>query len=326
MLNKIEMITTFIVFKQIRKPDGIFFTNGISLSALLLLPFVVSLMLVSCSGETASSAQEEKEEEELRIVSLSGFLTETLFDLGYGPNIIGRDVTSTFPSDKVSDIENLGHVSQLNTEAILGLNPSIIFLEEAQFNQAKNLPTLESAGIKIVKIPTSTSLNNALTAMAEIQKHIDVDPAVANQMKETIQKDSLELAALIKDTEEKPRVLFIYARGAGRLMAGGTNTPMEAMIEKAGGQNAIQSFENYKALSPEALVEAAPDVILMFTSGLASLDGKEGLAQITGIPQTTAYQNDRIIAMDGHYLSSFSSRAAKAAIELATQLQNSVNE
>ena len=73
-------------------------------------------------------------------------------------------------------------------------------------------------------------------------------------------------------------------------------------------------------MTPESLVEANPDVILMFTSGLASLDGKEGLSQIPGINQTPAYQNDRIVAMDGHYLVSFSSRAGQAALELAQQI------
>lgn len=323
MLHKIETIITFIVFKQIKKFTRVPFISRVSLK-LFLVPCLIAIFFSSCAEETIK--EDPKQQEEIRIISLSGFLTETLFDLGYGENIVGLDVTSTYPSEKLADIPKLGHVSQLNLEAILGLNPSLVFIEKAQLGQAKNLSSLGSAGVKVVSIPTTTSLNNVLIAMAEIQKHLDIDEAVENRIAETIGKDSLALEALLTQAKEKPRVLFIYARGTGRLMVGGNNTPMAAMIEKAGGQNAIQSFDNYKALSPEALVEAAPDVILMFTSGLASLDGKDGLAQITGIPQTAAYQNDRIIAMDGHYLASFSSRAGKAAIELATQLQNPLNE
>ena len=106
-------------------------------------------------------------------------------------------------------------------------------------------------------------------------------------------------------------------------MVGGTQTSASAIIEKAGGVNAIQSFDNFQALTPEALLEAAPDVILMFTSGLASLDGKEGLKQIPGMSQTPAFQNDRIVAMDGHYLTAFGPRAGKAAIELAQKIHKS---
>ena len=95
------------------------------------------------------------------------------------------------------------------------------------------------------------------------------------------------------------------------------------MINRAGGELAISSFEDYENLTPESLVEASPEVILMFESGLASLDGKEGLSQIAGMEQVPAYKNDRIITMDGHYLSSFGPRAGKAAIELANKLKES---
>lgn len=103
-------------------------------------------------------------------------------------------------------------------------------------------------------------------------------------------------------------------------MVGGTTTSANDMIEMVGGQNAITSFEDFAALTPEALLEAAPDVILMFESGLASLDGLEGLGQIPGMAEVPAYKNGRVITMDGHYLLGFGPRAAQAALELATQL------
>ena len=129
--------------------------------------------------------------------------------------------------------------------------------------------------------------------------------------------DSVQLSATLEGFTESPKVLFIYARGAGRLMVAGANTSAAAIIEKAGGQNAIRSFEGFKTMTPESLIEAVPDVILMFSSGLASLDGKEGLGQIPGISQTPAYKNNRIIAMDGHYLTAFGPRVGQAALELA---------
>ena len=60
----------------------------------------------------------------------------------------------------------------------------------------------------------------------------------------------------------------------------------------------------------------------MFESGLKSLDGKAGLANVPGISQTPAFRNDRVVAMDGHYLLGFGPRAARAATELARVLHS----
>ena len=272
--------------------------------------------VLSCQTEE-SKPQKIENSAAPRIISLSGCLTETLFDLGYGSMIVGRDVTSTYPQEAKA-IADLGHITQLNTEAILQLNPTIIFLEEEQRTQTQALQSLEQAGITIVAIPTATSLNNALRIAQKMKTHLPIEEQTLKNLKQQITEDSLALGETLNPFTDHPKVLFIYARGAGRLMAGGKNTPAAVIIEKAGGINAIQSFDNYQALTPEALVEAQPSVILMFDTGLKSLNGKTGLEQIPGISQTPAFQQNRIVAMDGHYLTSFSSRAGKAARELAT--------
>ncbi|MEM7368297.1 MAG: ABC transporter substrate-binding protein [Bacteroidota bacterium] len=255
-------------------------------------------------------------QEDLRIISLSGFLTEMLFELGYGEQIVARDVTSTYPA-AAHALPNLGHVTQLNAEAILQAQPDYVFVEKSQWAQAEALRQLEGSGIKIVQVPTSRHLKNAIYAATHISKHLQLPEDKFLQLKEQIETDSLALQEVLAQYSARPSVLFIYARGTNRILVGGSNTDAAAMIEKAGGRNAIQSFDNFRALSPEALIEASPEVILMFESGLASLDGKEGLALVPGISHTPAFQNNRIIAMDGHYLMAFGPRVGKAALDLS---------
>ncbi|HMQ59986.1 MAG TPA: ABC transporter substrate-binding protein [Flavilitoribacter sp.] len=283
-----------------------------------LIGIVIMASVFSCREQIGDRPVETKPSGP-RIISLSGMLTEVLYDLGYGPDIVGVDATSTFPGS-VTDIPNLGHISRLNAEGILSVKPDIIFLESAQglpdpVKQAKN------AGVKVISIPATHYLNNAVTAAAVIAQELQTDPGLLKNLALTVSNDSLRLNQALMGMAFSPKVLFIYARGAGRLMAAGKNTPAAAIIEKAGGQNAIHSFEDYRALTPESLVEAAPDIILMFETGLASLDGEEGLRQIPGIAQTPAFKNGKIIAMDGQYLTAFGPRAAKAATELALKLR-----
>ena len=126
--------------------------------------------------------------------------------------------------------------------------------------------------------------------------------------------------AKVKMAPKKPKVLFIYARGAGTMMVGGTGTQVENAITLAGGQNAVTEFADYKPLTAEALVKANPDIILLFNSGLQSLGGPDGVSKIQGIKETNAGINKKIISMDGELLGSFGPRLGIAIQELATKI------
>ncbi|HTN17434.1 MAG TPA: ABC transporter substrate-binding protein, partial [Chitinophagaceae bacterium] len=93
-----------------------------------------------------------------------------------------------------------------------------------------------------------------------------------------------------------------------------------AMIKLAGGENAVSGFEDFKPLTPEALLNANPDVILMFTSGLESLGGMDGLLKVPGIAMTNAGKKKQVIEMDGQYLTGFGPRLGKAIAELSKKL------
>ena len=60
--------------------------------------------------------------------------------------------------------------------------------------------------------------------------------------------------AQVKKVAGQPRVLFIYARGAGTLFVAGSGTPAETMIELAGGRNAATGFADFKPLTAEAMI------------------------------------------------------------------------
>src|SRR5690606_10051182 len=114
---------------------------------------------------------------------------------------------------------------------------------------------------------------------------------IADTLHQTVKGDSIlkefnkqMLAVQAFDkTTKKPRVLFIYARGAGTMMVGGKGTQVDKVIELAGAENAAKDFDEYKPLTPEALVAYNPDVLLFFSSGLSSLGEEQGLLQVQGV-------------------------------------------
>ena len=289
--------------------------------------FCVILMVLgtacsSSSTNTTDTANEETESDKQieRIVSLSGSITEILFTLGYGDNVVGVDVTSTYPADAVQQKAQVGHVRNLNIEALLGLNPDLIIAEQSD----KDKPVftqLQNAGADLLFLDGTHTLDKPVNQAKTIIAKIGGEQEALQKMIDQQEQERQQLQTILTAAKHQPTVLFIYARGKGSMMVAGKNTPAEAMIELAGGKNAVNSFEGFKALSVEGLVEADPDVILMFESGLKSLGGKDGLYSIPGIEQTQAGINGRVIAMEGLYLLGFTPRVTKAAVQLAQQLQ-----
>jgi iron complex transport system substrate-binding protein len=298
-----------------------------------LLAVGMLLISSSCSSDEAKnttenlpekSIEKSTEKEAWRIVSLNGTITELLYEFELEDKIVGVDITSTYPTAAKS-IANLGHSSQLNTEAILALKPNLILIDDKMVGN-KALNALETSGIKIQVIKIPPTLEGSLEVAAQLEKVLGkkLETAV---LKAKIAKNKETLETILSSSEEQPKVLFIYARGAQAMMVAGKNTFAESVIHLAGGNPIVQEFEEFKPLTPEALLEYQPEVILMFDSGLESLsdavNDKSGEDQLLGIPgilQTPAGKNRQIISMEGLYLSGFGPRASDAVLELAIAL------
>lgn len=262
-------------------------------------------------GEVALSGQSK-----LRIVSLTGAITETLCALGCTDQIVGVDVTSTYPP-ALQEVPRVGHIRNIQAEGILALQPDVVIgqaglLKPEIVTQLRELTRLVLLEHEMTRTGTSRMMQALADSLqlngqlAPVEKQIDSDLA---------QISPLPLA---------PKVLFIYARGAGNLNVAGKNTSIDEIIQMAGGKNAVQDFEKFKPLTSEALIAANPDVILMFDSGLTSMEGIEGLLEIPGMALTRAGQHGQVITMDGQKLSGFGPRLGEAALELNQALEKVV--
>lgn len=276
----------------------------------------LTIVLVGCNKKQETSTETENtttnEVQTERIVSLNGAITETLAALDASENIVGRDVTSTFPADlKATD---LGHVRSITTESILALQPTVVFGTSKDVNPNLN-EQLQKANISLITIDQEFSVDGTKKLITEVAQklHKENYQPLLDHISEQI--------ATVKPFDKKPKILFIYARGAGTLMVAGKETPLHNMIELAGAENAAAALTDFKPLTPEALLTTNPDVILMFDSGLQSLGGIDGLLKIEGVAATNAGKNKKVVTMDGQLLSGFGPRLGEAVVELHNKLQ-----
>jgi iron complex transport system substrate-binding protein len=277
----------------------------------LLAAAVAAISLGACNANkqeaTASFA------DSVKIVSLSGSISEVLAGAGLEKNIVGTDITSNYP-EGLKAKPKVGHNRNINAEGILALQPGLVIGIKKDFSPALEAQ-FKTAGVKLLLVDQEFSVQGTKELIHTLTDSLHVK----------IKGDSLikildQDLAKVKPAASKPKVLFIYARGTGTMMVGGTGTQVEKAIVLAGGQNAVTGFADYKPLTAEALVKANPDVILLFDSGLKSLGGAEGVSKIQGIKETNAGKNKKIISMDGELLGSFGPRLGIAIQELATKI------
>lgn len=203
-----------------------------------------------------------------RVITLGGDLTEIVFALGQSDTLAAVDTSSLYPPEGVAALPKVGYVRQLSAEGVLALNPSLILAGE-DAGPPEVLAQLGEAGVQLVTVPQEDSVTGAKAKIDFVAALFGV-PERAEALKRQIDLDVLE-ARLITDAaraDRAPKVMFIYARGAGALSVSGTGTSAHAMIALAGGANAVTEYEGYKPLTAEAAVAAAPEVLLFLARGL----------------------------------------------------------
>ncbi len=285
------------------------------LSVLVLT--IVSLAVFSCKKEDAKKEETPEtpveKAEALKIVSLNGAVTEIVAALGHEKEIVGVDVTSTYPETVKATAKDLGHVRSITIESIVALKPTVIIGTDKDMSP-ELAEKIKAAGIEAHILTQEFSPEGTKKLIA------DVAGIIKNtDFKALTDKVDADLAK-VQPITKAPKVLFIYARGAGTLMVAGKNTPVEKTIALAGGQNAITEFDDFKPLTPESLIKGNPDVILLFTTGLQSLGGVDGLLKIQGVDKTNAGKNKKIIALDGALISGFGPRVGEGAAALNAEL------
>jgi len=251
-----------------------------------------------------------------KIVSINGSISEIIVEFGLENDLVGVDATSTFP-ESLKEKAQIGNAHHMNLEQIIALQPTVVLSLEERGLKPEQAEQLRQAGIKVNFYNLESKPESTENLIVELGKEFGKEKE-AEALIETLHNDLKNIPTIDPNT----KVLFIYARGAGAVQAAGDKTAMTEMIKLAGAKSATEGqFEGFKALTPEALLDANPDYILLFNTGFESLNGEAGLMEIPGMNKTTAGKNKRFITMDGQYLSGFGPRVGKAAIDLANALK-----
>ena len=250
------------------------------------------------------------EETGRRVVSLGGSVTEIVVALGAGDRLIGRDSTSTWPPE-VTGLPDVGYLRALSAEGVLALGPDLV-LAEADAGPVEAVEALQAAGVPFVSMPGASDPAGVVAKIEAVAAALDLAPAgqeLAAEVAEGLAAAEARAAAV---TAPK-RVLFILSVQGGRIMAAGQDSSADHIIALAGGVNALSGVTGYAQVTDEAVIAAAPDVILMMAAeGPRAISDAE-LAALPALAETPALRGGQVLRMDGLLLLGFGPRTPEAA-------------
>src|SRR5699024_6596495 len=164
-----------------------------------------------------------------RIVAVDqyGTLGETVFALGLGDNLVGRDTATDFPA--ASGIPNVtpgGH--SLNAEAILALRPTVV-LTDSSIGPHAVQEQIRDAGIPVVYFDGERTLGTVAENIRAVGAALGV-PAAGEALAQRTQRQIDQAVAAVPRREDKPVIAFLYQRGSAISMLGGPGSGADDLI------------------------------------------------------------------------------------------------
>lgn len=261
-----------------------------------------------------------KEARAQRVLAIGGAVTEIVYALGEQDRLVGRDSTSTFPPEATA-LPDVGYIRALSPEGVLSVKPDLVLARENN-GPREAVEVLKSTGVRWVDVPDDFTLEGIDENITIVARELDVVEK-GEALKAKVAADIAKTREHLASVDRKLGVMFVLALTDGKINTSGTNTAASHIIELAGAENAISGFEGYKQISNEAVIDAAPDVILMMNGRGATADHAAMNALIEAHPAlstTPAVKNGRIIRMDGLLMLGFGPRTGEAITQLAKAL------
>lgn len=253
-----------------------------------------------------------------RIVAVDryGTLAQTVYALGLGDNLVGRSVSAAFPAvEHVTNVTPGGN--SLNAEAVLALQPTVVLTDTSIGPQAVQ-DQLRAAGIDVVFFDPTRTMAGVSPQIEAVAAALGV-PEQGAELAARTEQEIADATASVGD-HDQPRIAFLYLRGTALTLLAGPGSGADALIEAIGGEDAGTAAgltASFVPVTSEAMIVAAPDVILLMTDGLESIGGVDGLDNVPGVAQTPAGQNKRVVDMADSVLLSFGPNTGEVVAALA---------
>jgi iron complex transport system substrate-binding protein len=258
----------------------------------------------------------------MRLISIGGALTEIIYLLKAEAELVGVDTTSIYPS-AATRLPNVGYARSLSGEGILALRPTqLIATEDA--GPPIVLRQIVDAEVPLSILPSGHQFIDVINRVRTIGRLVHKTDAAQALASRLLLEWNNTQKRVANSKLNSTRVLFILSQNPSQLMVSGEKTSAAAMLAYAGARSAISGLSGFKPLTPEAVIAANPDVLLLTDQGMKAVGGIGGVLRLPGIKQTRAGKEQKVVSLEAMYLLGFGPRMPLAVAELNLLLQQAL--
>jgi len=285
--------------------------NNSRLKNWLVLINLVLILFSACSQEKTP-----------RIVSCSATMTEIVYEVGAGDQVVGATSFCFFPEQVVTDKEKgrvkvIGDFVHINYGRIDSLKPDVIFTDTNM--QRKIADSLSAMGYRVYHFEPQ-NIDAVYACIIKVGEAVG-KPKNARKMVAEMKYEMGRIRDITEDLEPVKVYMEINHMGPWTF---GSESPLQDMIEIAGGENIFSdTTTGVFQTQNEEIVKRNPDIILSPIWLDAELGGWKGITPLReiyirpGYEQTNAVTHSRVLYYDSALMKHFGSRQVTATRKLA---------
>lgn len=255
-----------------------------------------------------------------RIVSLVPAVTEMLFAIGAGPQVVA---VSSYDQDppEVRTLPRVGALLDPDVERILAIRPDLVITYGSQTDLQQQL---RRAGIAFFNYRHA-----GLADVTNTMRRLGAATGHGREAEEQAGRIERQIAAIRAKAanQPKPRTLLVFGRERGTLrnihVSGGRGF-LHDMLEAAGGQNVFADVDRESVQATTELILArAPEVILEVRSAdiLTPEDAAGEAASWAPLASVPAVRDKRVVVLTGRGLTVPGPRVAAVVQQIADALR-----
>ncbi|MBS1557175.1 MAG: ABC transporter substrate-binding protein [Bacteroidetes bacterium] len=277
------------------------------------------IIILFIAGTLASCGRfgnkEHKEERTERIVCLSKQYNEIIFALRAQKDLVGVDLSSTYPPE-IKKLQTVGYHRALSAEGILSTKPTLV-IHDNNVGPEQVMKQLQDLKIPMMVFKTKgEDIESAKTLISEMGAYFKRKKE-ADSLNAKIDTDMKTALAVAPSLKGKPQVMIIHFGRANNVYLTMTKHSTAAkLINWAGGEIPLDGERGMMQLSSELVAKTDPDVILLTDFGYDQLGSLDKIKELPGVAGTKAAKSNRIFRVEEHDMVYLGPRTGEIVLRL----------